>query len=188
MEYKIEEKIVYHGSSTGGLKRLEPRYAKHDKPYVYATTKYWVVLFFATKGQGQFDGWVEYDNNGIPVFYEARQNSFKERYSGKSSYCYCLPAKSFTNATGDTTEVVSEVPVDVLSCTRINDVGAEFDKLIKQNKFKVVYYNSSAENTQEKCEKYVLNLLIKRGYFDGKDFRQRDWVQKSYKNLIEKHR
>ena len=150
--------IVYHGSSIAGLKRLEPFKCKHDKAYVYATTDYLVVLHFAAKGQGMFDGWVEDDEKNIPTFYEARPNSFKERYYGKSSYCYYLPADTFTSATGDPSEVVSEVGVDVISVKEIKDVGEEFEKFIKEGKFKVIPYNTSKYNTPKKCEKYIIKI------------------------------
>ena len=178
--------IVYHGSSKGGLTRLEPFQCKHDKAYVYATKDYLVMLFFAAKGQGKFDGWVGEDDNGITTFYEARPNSFKERYSGQKSYCYKLPADSFTNSTGDPIEVVSEVGVDVLSCEEIKDVGAEFEKLIKDGKFNVVLYNTSKYNTEEICEKFILKVLMKKGYFEGKDFKQKEWATNYYKDLIDK--
>ena len=180
----MKKNIVYHGSSVAGLKTLEPFKCKHDKAYVYATIDYLVVLHFAAKGQGMFDGWVEDDDKGIPTFYEARPNSFRERYYGQKSYCYHLPSDTFSNATSDPCEVVSEVAVEVLSCKEIEDVGVEYEKLIKEGKFKVVPYNTSTKNTKEMCDDYILNLLIKRGYFEGKDFRQKEWVGIYYKNLI----
>lgn len=183
----MKRNIVYHGSSKAGLTRLEPFKCKHDKPYVYATTDYLVVLHFAAKGQGMFDGWVEDDEDGIPVYYETRLNSFKDRYYGKSSYCYYLPADTFTNATGDPCEVVSEVGVDVVKCIEIKDLGKEYDKYIKQGKFKVVPYNTSEKNSKQVCDKYILNQLINRGYFEGKEFRQREWAEKYYKELINEY-
>ena len=180
--------IVYHGSSKAGLTRLEPFECKHGKPYVYATRDYMVVLYFAAKGQGQFDGWVEDDKNGIPTFYEARPNGFKERYWGQQSYCYRLPADTFSCQTGDDYEVVSEVAVDVVGVDYIENVGAEFENLIKEGKFKVVEYNTSDKNSTEVCEARALKQLIDRGYFKGKDFRQREWASEYYKDLIEKNK
>lgn len=37
------------------------------------------------------------------------------------------------------------------------------------------------------CEKRALQLLIDRGYFEGKQFRQREWAEKYYKDLIEEY-
>ena len=54
----MDKNIVYHGSSKPWLTRLEPFECKHGKPYVYATADYLIVLHFAAKGQGQFDGLV----------------------------------------------------------------------------------------------------------------------------------
>lgn len=179
--------IVYHGSSVAGLKRLEPFKCKHDKAYVYATKDYWVMLFFAAKGQGKFDGWIDVDDNGVIAFYEARPNAFKERYSGQKSYCYKLPANTFLSATGDPIEVVSEIGVDVLSCEEIKDVGLEFEKLIKKGQFKVVPYNTSEYNTEEICNEYILKVLTKKGFFEERDFKQRAWASNFYKKLISEY-
>ncbi len=144
-----------------------------------------MVLHFAAKGQGQFDGWVEDDENGIPTFFEARPNGFKERYWGQKSYCYMLLADTFTCATGDEYEVVSEVPVDVVGVKEIKNIGKEYEKLIKEGKFKVVEYNTSNKNTEDICNKRALKQLIDRGYFEGKNFRQRQWVSEHYKDIID---
>ena len=179
---------MYHGSSISGLTRLEPFKCKHDKAYVYASKDYWVILFFAAKGKGKYDGLLSVDEDGTPTFYEARPNAFKESYFGQSGYCYYLPANTFTNATGDPTEVVSEVGVDVISCKAIKDIGIEFEKLIAEGKFKVVKYNTSEYNTEEKCNEYIIKLLEKRGYFIGKDVNHKDWINEYYKDLIKDYK
>ena len=184
----MEENIVYHGSSKPGLKRLEPFECKHGKPYVYATKDYITVLFFAAKGQGMFDGFLKEDENGIPTFYETYPTAFHSRYYGKSSYCYILKADTFTNATEDPCEVVSEVPVDVIGVRKIDDIGKEWEKLIKEKKFRFAPYNTTDRNSIEECEKFILNQFITRGYFEGKDFRQRKWAEEYFKDLLDKYR
>ncbi len=179
----MENKYVYHGSSVEGLTRLEPFECKHGKPYVYATTSYITILFFGAKGQGMFDGWMK-EVDGIPTYFEARPNGLKERYWGKSCYCYCLPPDTFTNATGDPCEVVSEVPVDIIKSIKIDDIGKEFEKLIEKGEMKIAYYNTTPQNTKKICDKYALKQLVDRGYFEGKQFRQRAWASEYYKALI----
>lgn len=180
-----KEKVVFHGSSKPGLTRLEPFECKHGKPYVYATKDMITVLFFAAKGQGMFDGWITDGIQGIPTYYEAYPNALKDRYWGKSSFCYYLPADKFTDATNDPCEVVSEDAVDIIGFEEIKDIGLEFEKLEKQGKIKFVWYNESPENSKEVCEKRALQLLVDRGYFEGKDFRQRKWAEEYYKHLID---
>ncbi|MBE5736068.1 MAG: hypothetical protein E7356_01740 [Clostridiales bacterium] len=181
-----KENVVYHGSSKAGLARLEPFECRHGKPYVYATKDMITVLFFAAKGQGMFDGWITDGRLGVPTYYEAYPNALKDRYWGKSSFCYYLPAEKFTDATGDPCEVVCEEAVDIIGYEEIKDIGLEFEKLEKEGKIKFIWYNESPENSKEVCEKRALQLLIDRGYFEGKEFRQREWASKYYKDLIEK--
>lgn len=188
MENKVKQNVVYHGSSRAGLTRLEPFECKHGKPYVYATKDYITVLFFASKGQGMFDGWITTDGRyGVPTYYEAYPNALKNRYWGKSSFCYLMPADKFTDATGGPCEVVSEEAVDIIGCEEINDIGVEFENLEKQGKIRFVWYNESPENSKEVCEKRALQLLIDRGYFEGKDLLQREWASEYYKDLIENY-
>ena len=179
--------IVFHGSSKPGLTRLEPFECRHGKPYVYATKDMVTVLFFAAKGQGMFDGWITDGRLGVPTYYEAYPNALKDRYWGKSSFCYYLPADKFTDATGAPCEVVSEEPVDIVGYEEIKDIGLEFEKLEKEGKIKFVWYNESPENSKEVCEKRALQLLIDRGYFEGKEFRQREWASKYYKDVIDEY-
>ena len=153
---------------------------------VYATKDMITVLFFAAKGHGMFDGWIADGRLGVPTYYEAYPNSLKDRYWGKSSFCYYLTADKFTNATGDPCDVVCEEAVDIIGFEEIKDIGLEFEKLEKEGKIKFVWYNESPENSKEVCEKRALQLLIDRGYFEGKEFRQREWASKYYKDLIEK--
>lgn len=180
--------VVYHGSSKVGLTRLEPFECKHGKPYVYATKDIVTVLFFAAKGQGMFDGWIEDGENGVPTYYEAYPNALKKRYWGKSSYCYLLPKDTFTDATGDPCEVVSEIPVDIVGCKEIKDIGHEFEQLKKEGRIKFVWYNTSPKNTKEICEQRALKILKDRGYFEGKEFRQRKWAEIYYKSIINKYK
>lgn len=42
-------------------------------------------------------------------------------------------------------------------------------------------------NKKEICDKWALNQLISRGYFEDKEFRQREWASKYYKDLIEEY-
>ena len=151
--------IVYHGSSKPGLTRLEPFECRHGKPYVYATKDMITVLFFAAKGQGMFDGWMGEDENGIPVYYEAYPNALKNRYWGKSSFCYYLPADKFTDATGDPCEVVSEEAVDIIGAQEIKDIGLEFEKFEKEGKIKFVWYNESPENSKKYAKSEPYNYL-----------------------------
>lgn len=132
-----------------------------------------------------FAGWITDGRYGVPTYYEAYPNALKNRYWGKSSFCYLLPAGKFTDATGDPCEVVSEETVDIIGCEEIKDIGIEFENLEKQGKIKFVWYNESSENSKEVCEKRALQLLIDRGYFEGKDFRQRERASEYYKDLIE---
>lgn len=181
-----EKNIVYHGSSKPGLTKLIPFECKHGKPYVYATRDYQAVLHFSCKGQGMFDGWVE-DEDGVTIYYEARLNGFYERYWGKKSYCYLLPSDTFRSDVGDDYEVVSEVPVEVIGVKVIENVGKEYQKLMDEGKFRLIKYNTSEKNSKEKCEERALKLLIDRGYFEGKEFRQREWASEYYKEIIDKY-
>lgn len=108
-------KIVYHGSSEHGIKRIEPKKSTHGT-YVYATPSKVLALHFSkrcgddlTYELGRFD----VDENGPWELVENIPMALEQMYSNSSSI-YSLPAKTFKDINTGFEEVVSEVGVDVI--------------------------------------------------------------------------
>ncbi|MBQ8909246.1 MAG: hypothetical protein IJY90_03065 [Clostridia bacterium] len=111
---------LYHVSKVPGLNLLEPRVSTHGKPYVYAAKDLCLALLFgSSKSHGDFDGMYG-RKDGVPYFYEAYHGAFKDRFQGEICYIYEVERETFKeNQTSFKAELVSEVPVKVLNCTKV---------------------------------------------------------------------
>ena len=142
-------KKLYHISSTPDLKILEPRVSSHGKAYVYATDNLEMALLFgSSKSYGDFDGTygVCGEDRRKPYFYEAYPNAFKRRFEGESCYIYEVdPADFKEGLTSFSAEVVSEKPVKVLKCTKVEDLYAYLLNLIKENKINFKEYSQERQ-------------------------------------------
>ena len=157
--------VVYHVSTVGGLKELKPHASTHGVPYVYATEDPVLALLWgSTKSHRNLDGSYGTIGKGdrrIPCFSEAFKDSFKERFEGESCYVYTVPADTFSHKTSFKAELVSEVPVKVISCTKVDDVYARLQEEIKKGNFIVEKYDeNNKEYVDQMKRKTVINILI----------------------------
>lgn len=105
--------MLYHVSSTAGLKVLEPKTSSHGKAYVYAIENMVTGLLFGAK-KDDFDFLLDEDECGNPVVYECYPNAFEKIYRGKCCSVYELEETDFKRGvTGWEPELVCdhEVPV-----------------------------------------------------------------------------
>ncbi len=115
---------VYHGSSTGGIKVLEPRVKTHLKEYVYASGNPVIALIFATKHNGDLDFDLSI-KSGKVFFTERREGAF-DKYS-TPGYLYTIKGDNFKHVDNLWEgEVVSETEEEVESCEYIENI---LDKL-----------------------------------------------------------
>ena len=106
--------MLYHVSSTPGIKVLEPRESTHKKPYVYAIENLVTGLLFGVK-HDDFDFCISTDENGKPHVYECYPQALEIIYAGKSCSVYEVAEDGFLRGmTSWNVELVSEnaVPVE----------------------------------------------------------------------------
>ena len=168
--------VVYHGSRERGLKKLEPRKSTHGV-YVYATPSKVLALHFSgragddlTYALGHFDN----DKKGPWELVENIPGAFEKMYSNSSSI-YSLPAVTFKDIHTGFEEVVSEVPVDVLSeeyCENVYEglLKAEKDGLVKIYRYpeKPERFKKDGSDILNKYRYYKekLNMNIRKCEFD----------------------
>jgi len=156
----MKEKL-YHVSHVADLQVLEPRVSTHDKAYVYATRELAVALLFGSyKAMGDLDGAYGGGCNGRkPYFYEGFIGAFKRRFEDTSCYIYEVDSTDFEEGkTSYAAELVSEKPVKVLKCTKIENLYQTLLDLSEQGKLDLRFY-------QEDNPKYieVLNNFLNNG-------------------------
>lgn len=104
--------MLYHVSSTSGIKILEPRVSSHGKAYVYAIDNLVMALLFGAK-HDDFD-FLLTEEEGKPTVYECYPNAFEKVYVGKSCAVYELKEDGFLSGmTSWEPELVCENKVEV---------------------------------------------------------------------------
>ena len=156
---------IYHASPIGGLTELKPNKSSHGKAYVYGTKNFELSLFFGSaKTMRDLDGnygttRLDKDSESIPFFYEAYEGALKRRFKGESCYVYELDPTDFEEGkTGFDAEVVSEKPVKVLSCIKIDDIYETLMEAKKNGKAKLCEY-SLDEEYQQRIVPHIKNTV-----------------------------
>lgn len=105
--------MVYHVSSTPGIRVLTPRVSSHGKAYVYAIESLVTGLLFGAK-HDDFDFLLDTSADGIPELYECYPDAFRSVYQGKRCSVYELMDEGFVRGrTSWDPELVSETEVVV---------------------------------------------------------------------------
>ena len=138
--------ILYHGSKTHGIKRLEPRKSTHGN-YVYATPYKVLAVHFSGRcgddlvySLGHFGS----EKEGPFELVENVPGALEKMYSNSSSI-YELSDETFKDIHTGFSEVVSEVGVDVIKEEYCPNVYDEIFKLEKEGLLKIYRYPDKPE-------------------------------------------
>ncbi len=122
--------LLYHGSSTGGIRTLQPFTADHGKPYVYFTTSDVSAAFYAARIVDKPYYWVPYgyDPQGRITYTEVWKNAFMDTFSGKRGYLYCceMDDKKLLRFPTNQSVRLSTDPVNVSHVEPIDDLYTWF--------------------------------------------------------------
>lgn len=167
----MKEKL-YHVSHVADLKVLEPRVSTHGKSYVYATKDLTVALLFGShKAMGDLDGPYGGGCNGRkPYFYEAFPGAFKRRFEDTSCYIYEVDPTFFEEGkTSYLAEVVSEKPVKVLKCTKVEDLYQTLLKSAENGELDLRFYNKENPKYVEVIEKHLKDRIVRYDILEDKE-------------------
>lgn len=121
--------MLYHVSSTPGIKVLEPRVSTHGKAYVYAIDNLVTGLLFGVR-HDDFDFNISTDENDFPTCSECYPGALEAVYAGKSCSIYELEDVGFLRGmTSWSPEVVSETAVPVQKETCVSDL---YERLLEE--------------------------------------------------------
>lgn len=142
--------LLYHGSSTGDLRTLQPFTADHGKPYVYLTTDEVSAAFYAVSLVLRPYYWFPYgyDPNGKPFYSELYPNAFAETYRNQSGYLYTCEAddKKLLRFASNRNTRLSVEPVPVLRAERIDNL---YDWFLQREKDGCLVIQRFSNFTQE---------------------------------------
>ncbi|MBQ7579121.1 MAG: hypothetical protein IJT25_01130 [Clostridia bacterium] len=164
---------------------LEPHISTHGKPYVYATPNWEFSLFFGGReSRGDFDGMYGIKNN-IPYFYEAYSNALKRRFDNVCCYIYEVDPSTFeTNKTSFAGEVVSEEPVKILNCRKVNNVYELLLELHERKKVDLHFYQNSPAYVNM-INKHITDRLIKFKILEDKTSGLYKFCKNHFPEIIE---
>lgn len=151
--------MVYHVSSTPGIKVLTPRVSTYKKPYVYAIESLVTGLLFGVR-HDDFDFCISTNSQGIPEVYECYPNSFCAVYQGKSCSVYELKEDGFQR--GMTTwspELVCESEVPVEREIPIDDLYSQLLQEREKGNLILHPYTDSPEHRRFLSEHIVDRLI-----------------------------
>lgn len=179
-------KKLFHVSKVPNIEEIEPRISKHKIPYVYATTNLpFALLFGSSNSHGNLDGKFGVEPGGIVSFYEAFPNAFKERFENQTCYVYEVDPSTFlVGKTEFRNEVVSLVPVKAISCHEIKDLYQYFQKLIKENRFKLIEFQNNQEY-QQMIDSHIKETIQHFGILNNKNGEGYMFCKKHFPHLLE---
>ena len=167
------ENIVYHGSSTSGLKVLEPHKSTHGT-YVYATAFKEIAVLFAKKYGWDLTYGIGRNNKREPwTIIERVPGAFDVMFNNSFSI-YTVDATTFKEINTGFDEVVSLVAVPVLKEEKYPSVYEALKKLEKDGKMKLIFYDKESELTKRDEIRMFENFVNSRkrngGTFTKYDF------------------
>lgn len=180
---------IYHVSTRDDITVLKPQVSTHGKPYVYGTENLEFALLFGSKNRhGDFDGIYGIDENGTAFFEEAFENSLKERFDGQSCYIYELDPTDFQQGkTSFHGEVVSEKPVKVLSCTKVENVYDRLQEASKEGKIKLTEFKKDDPEYTAKIDEHVTERMD-RFHITNKYAKGYKFCKEKFPHLIERQK
>lgn len=152
--------MLYHVSSTSGIKVLEPKKSSHGEAYVYALKNLTTALLFGAK-KDDFDFLMDENEQGIPVIYECYPKAFETVYKGKSCSIYELSEDGFiAGMTNWEPELVSTNPVAVLNEIRVDDLYERLLYEAKQGKL-IIHYFQDELSYKKIVSEHIVDRLIR---------------------------
>lgn len=177
---------LYHVTTIPNLKVLEPHVSTHGKAYVYATTNLEFALFFGgNESAGDFDGMYGI-NNGVPFFYEAYSGALKRRFYGATCYIYEVDPSTFMEGkTSFKSEVVSEKPVKILGCEKVDNLYNYLMELNKNSKINLHFFEETKEY-EEMIENHITDRIIRFGILGKKNSGTYRFCKNHFPLILEK--
>lgn len=165
------KKKLYHATHIPNLEVLEPNVSTHGESYVYVTKDLTVALFFGSnKSMGDLDGPYGGGCDGRkPYFYEAYPGFFKRRFN-VPGYVYEVDPTDFVEGkTSYKAELVSEKPVKILKCTKVDNLYETLLNLSKEGKLDLRFYEKDNPKYVEVINNHIKDRIIRYKILENKD-------------------
>ena len=174
---------LYHVSHISDLQVLEPRVSTHGKSYVYATKNLTVALLFGSnKSMGDLDGiYGGGCGDRKPYFYEAYPGFFKRRFE---NIYEVDPTDFMEGKTSYKAEVVSEKPVKILKCTKVENLEKALLDLSKKGELDLRFYEKDNPEYVGVINKHIKDRIVRYGILDKKDQYQYEFCKDFFPEIV----
>lgn len=172
--------IIYHGSSTRGLTRLEPHKSTHGN-YLYATKYKELAVIFSSRCGDDCTYALYRNNNSEPwTLVERIPEAFNTMFSNSASI-YTLDDKTFKDINTGFSELVSNVGANVISEEYIENVYNKIKELEQNGLIKLYTYpNKPKEIPTDNSD--LIDKEIRQNKRENKSI-----TRKSFERLILLH-
>lgn len=155
--------MLYHASSTAGLRVLQPRVSSHGKPYVYAMQSRAAALVFGAP-QDDFDFLLE-EEDGVLSLHECYPGALETKYAGRSCALYVLPEAGFLRGvTGWEPEWVCPAPVQPVEELAIPDLYRSLLAEQARGQLKLHRYRETPAYRAKMAE-HLVDRLVRSDYW-----------------------
>lgn len=165
--------LLYHGSNTFNIKKLEPRQADHDRPYIYLTTIKIIAAFYLCNAVEKPYYWFPYgfDKNGKVQYHELYPNALKEVSVGKSGCIYTvnvseddiMPLKNISCARLGVSDMI---PVE---CMEISNCFEWLTEQEKQNLFVLKRFEDKSKDELDKWYSKIQQYITDKNMINTPD-------------------
>ena len=178
---------LYHGSNRMHLKRLEPRQADHDRPYLYLSTLELTAAFYLINAVERPFYWFPYgfDADGSIYYQEWYPNAFREAASGKSGCIYTVapPEEYLSPLPAIPCARLCSVPVPVVDCLEILDCYQWFLDQERAGLFSIRRYESLTPEQLSRLNELLLQELQQRNMAAHTDSLYAKWIRTKFPSV-----
>lgn len=183
---------LYHGSTTGGIKTLQPNQADHDRPYVYMTTIDVVAAFYLCNAVARPYYWFPYGferDSDIPVYHELYPDALREVSDRVSGYLYeveadespIIPFKNIPCAR------LATEPVAVTNCIPVPNAYELFLAYEKAGKMKIGRYEDKSEQELTRWYSYIADYLTEKDMHKTPDCSYALFIKEKFPQVWEQY-
>ena len=174
--------LLYHGSNVIGLKRLEPRLADHDRPYVYLTTIETVAALYMCNAVDKPYYWFPYGFDGgsdVPVYHELYPNALREVSEGVAGCIYVVDAgeEQYIPFKNIPCARLGVVPLDVKDCIEVPNAYDLLRQYIDDGRLRVSRYEDKSPEQLEWWYSSVADYMREKNMKDIPDCSYAEFVR-----------
>jgi hypothetical protein len=187
----VKTMLLYHGSSTGGIRILKPRLADHDRPYVYLSTIEIAAAFYMVNAVARPYYWFPYgfSKSGNAVYHELYPHAIEEVSSGKTGYIYTVDAEENTVLPFKNIPCarLGTAPMNVRRCEEIRDCYTWFLQQENSGKFMIARFEQMTESQINWWHNDIFEYIKEKDMIRTPDCSYAEFIRRKFPGVWERY-